>query len=153
MFVLGFIYWMYNRSLDHTIQFLSDKFKTKQEVLDANVKVLKAGYNFANTCEVSSSRFEVKPAKMSKGTYRNIMGNQATAMGLLAAAQQSGLELFYGSYPITPASDILHELAKHKNFGVRSFQAEDEIAAVSAAIGASSEGHWELLQRRVQELL
>lgn len=140
MFVLGFIYWMYNRSLDHTIQFLSDKFKTKQEVLDANVKVLKAGYNFANTCEVSSSRFEVKPAKMSKGIYRNIMGNQATAMGLLAAAQQSGLELFYGSYPITPASDILHELAKHKNFGVRSFQAEDEIAAVSAAIGASFGG-------------
>lgn len=140
MFVLGFIYWMYNRSLDHTIQFLSDKFKTKQEVLDANIKVLKAGYNFANTCEVSSSRFEVKPAKMSKGTYRNIMGNQATAMGLLAAAQQSGLDLFYGSYPITPASDILHELAKHKNFGVRSFQAEDEIAAVSAAIGASFGG-------------
>ena len=94
MFVLGFIYWMYNRSLDHTIQFLSDKFKTKQEVLDANIKVLKAGYNFANTCEVSSSRFEVKPAKMSKGTYRNVMGNQATAMGLLAAAQQSGLDLF-----------------------------------------------------------
>ena len=140
MFVLGFIYWMYNRSLDHTIQFLSDKFKTKQEVLDANIKVLKAGYNFANTCEVSSSRFEVKPAKMSKGTYRNIMGNQATAMGLLAAAQQSGLDLFYGSYPITPASDILHELAKHKNFGVRSFQAEDEIAAISAAIGASFGG-------------
>ena len=140
MFVLGFIYWMYNRSLDHTIQFLSDKFKTKQEVLDANIKVLKAGYNFANTCEVSSSRFEVKPAKMSKGTYRNVMGNQATAMGLLAAAQQSGLDLFYGSYPITPASDILHELAKHKNFGVRSFQAEDEIAAVSAAIGASFGG-------------
>lgn len=140
MFVLGFIYWMYNRSLDHTIQFLSDKFKTKQEVLDANIKVLKAGYNFANTCEVSSSRFEVKPAKMSKGTYRNIMGNQATAMGLLAAAQQSSLDLFYGSYPITPASDILHELAKHKNFGVRSFQAEDEIAAISAAIGASFGG-------------
>lgn len=140
MFVLGFIYWMYNRSLDHTIQFLSDKFKNKPEVLDANVKVLKAGYNFANTCEVSSSRFEVKPAKMSKGIYRNIMGNQATAMGLLAAAQQSGLDLFYGSYPITPASDILHELAKYKNFGVRSFQAEDEIAAVSAAIGASFGG-------------
>lgn len=140
MFVLGFIYWMYNRSLDHTIQFLSDKFKTKQEVLDANVKVLKAGYNFANTCEVSSSRFEVKPAKMPSGTYRNIMGNQATALGLIAASEQSGLDLFYGSYPITPASDILHELAKHKNFGVRSFQAEDEIAAVSAAIGASFGG-------------
>ena len=140
MFVLGFVYWMYNRTLEHTIEFLTQKFKSKPEVLEANIKVLKAGYNFADTCEISSSRFEVKPAKMSAGTYRNIMGNQATAMGLIAASQQSGLELFYGSYPITPASDILHELAKHKNFGVKSFQAEDEIAAVSAAIGASFGG-------------
>lgn len=140
MFVLGFIYWMYNRSLEHTIQFLTEKFKSKPEVLEANIKVLKAGYNFANTCEVSSARFEVKPAKMATGTYRNIMGNQATALGLLAAAQKSNLDLFYGTYPITPASDILHELAKHKNFGVRSFQAEDEIAAVAAAIGASFGG-------------
>jgi 2-oxoglutarate ferredoxin oxidoreductase subunit alpha len=140
MFVLGFVYWMYNRTLEHTIEFLTQKFKSKPEVLEANIKVLKAGYNFADTCEISSSRFEVKPAKMSSGTYRNIMGNQATAMGLIAASQQSGLELFYGSYPITPASDILHELAKHKNFGVKSFQAEDEIAAVSAAIGASFGG-------------
>ena len=140
MFVLGFIYWMYNRTLDHTIQFLSDKFKNKPDIFDANIKVLKAGYNFANTCEVSSARFEVKPAKMASGTYRNIMGNQATAMGLIAASKQSGLDLFYASYPITPASDILHELAKHKNFSVRSFQAEDEIAAVSAAIGASFGG-------------
>ena len=140
MFVLGFIYWMYNRTLDHTIQFLSDKFKNKPDVFDANIKVLKAGYNFANTCEVSSGRFEVKPAKMARGTYRNIMGNQAAAMGFIAGAQQSGLDLFYGSYPITPASDILHELAKHKNFKVRSFQAEDEIAAISAAIGASFGG-------------
>ena len=140
MFVLGFVYWMYNRTLEHTIEFLTQKFKSKPEVLEANIKVLKAGYNFADTCEISSSRFEVKPAKMSSGTYRNIMGNQATAMGLIAASQQSGLELFYGSSPITPASDILHELAKHKNFGVKSFQAEDEIAAVSAAIGASFGG-------------
>jgi 2-oxoglutarate ferredoxin oxidoreductase subunit alpha len=140
MFVLGFVYWMYNRTLEHTIEFLTQKFRSKPEVLESNIKVLKAGYNFANTCEISSSRFEVKPAKMSSGTYRNIMGNQATAMGLIAASQQSGLELFYGSYPITPASDILHELAKHKNFGVKSFQAEDEIAAVSAAIGASFGG-------------
>ena len=140
MFVLGFVYWMYNRTLEHTIEFLTQKFKSKPEVLEANIKVLKAGYNFADTCEISSSRFDVKPAKMSSGTYRNIMGNQATALGLIAASQQSGLELFYGSYPITPASDILHELAKHKNFGVKSFQAEDEIAAVSAAIGASFGG-------------
>jgi len=140
MFVLGFVYWMYNRTLEHTIEFLTQKFRSKPEVLESNIKVLKAGYNFANTCEISSSRFEVRPAKMSSGTYRNIMGNQATAMGLIAASQQSGLELFYGSYPITPASDILHELAKHKNFGVKSFQAEDEIAAVSAAIGASFGG-------------
>lgn len=140
MFVLGFVYWMYNRSLDHTINFLEQKFKNKKDILESNIRVLKAGYNFANTCEISSSRFEVKPAKMASGIYRNIMGNQATAMGLIAASQQSGLDLFYGSYPITPASDILHELAKHKNFGVRSFQAEDEIAAISAAIGASFGG-------------
>ena len=140
MFVLGFVYWMYNRSLEHTIDFLKQKFKSKPDVLEANTRVLNAGYNFANTCEISSSRFEVKPAKMASGTYRNIMGNQATAMGLIAASQQSGLDLFYGSYPITPASDILHELAKHKNFGVRSFQAEDEIAAISASIGASFGG-------------
>ena len=140
MFVLGFVYWMYNRSLDHTIAFLSQKFKNKTDVLEANIKVLKAGYNFANTCEISSSRFEVKPAKMKVGTYRNIMGNQALAIGLIAASQQSKLDLFYASYPITPASDILHELAKHKNFAVKSFQAEDEIAAVSAAIGASFGG-------------
>ena len=140
MFVLGFVYWMYNRSLVHTIDFLTQKFKNKSDILDANIRALKAGYNFANTCEISSSRFEVKPAKMVSGKYRNIMGNQATAIGLIAASKQSGLNLFYGSYPITPASDILHELSKHKNFGVRSFQAEDEIAAISACIGATFGG-------------
>ena len=101
MFVLGFVYWMYNRSLDHTIEFLKQKFKNKPDLLDANTRVLKAGYNFANTCEISSTRFEVKPAKMASGNYRNIMGNQATAIGLIAASQMSGLDLFYGSYPIT----------------------------------------------------
>jgi 2-oxoglutarate ferredoxin oxidoreductase subunit alpha len=140
MFVLGFIYWMYNRSLEHTISFLNEKFSNKIDILESNIKVLKAGYNFANTCEISSSRFEVKPAKMKAGVYRNIMGNQGTALGLIAASEQSGLDLFYGSYPITPASDILHELSKHKNFKVKSFQAEDEIAAVSASIGASFGG-------------
>lgn len=140
MFVLGFVYWMYNRSLDRTIEFIESKFKTKQELIDANVRVLKAGYHFGDTSETFTSRYEVKPAPMNKGEYRSIMGNQATALGLVAAGQKSGLGIFYGSYPITPASDILHEISKHKNFGVRTFQAEDEIAAVCASIGASFGG-------------
>jgi 2-oxoglutarate ferredoxin oxidoreductase subunit alpha len=141
MFVLGFVYWMYNRSLNSSIDFLNTKFKNKQEILKANIKVLKAGYHFADTCETFSNRFEVKAAKMNSGNYRNIVGNQATAIGLIAAANKSGLSLFYGGYPITPASDILHELAKHKNFNIKTFQAEDEIAGVCAAIGASFGGH------------
>ncbi len=141
MFVLGFVYWMYNRSLDSSIDFLNAKFKNKQEILKANIKVLKAGYHFADTCETFSNRFEVKAAKMNSGNYRNIVGNQATAIGLIAAANKSGLSLFYGGYPITPASDILHELAKHKNFNIKTFQAEDEIAGICAAIGASFGGH------------
>jgi len=140
MFVLGFLYWMYNRSLDLTIQFLNEKFKNKPELIDANIKVLKAGYNFAETSEVMDSRYTVKPAPMPKGEYRNIMGNQAVSLGLIAAAQKAGLSLFYATYPITPASDILHELSKHKNFGVKTFQAEDEIAAICSAIGASFGG-------------
>jgi 2-oxoglutarate ferredoxin oxidoreductase subunit alpha len=140
MFVLGFIYWMYNRSLDHTVAFLQEQFKKRPELMEANVKILKAGYNYGDTTEAFSNRFEVKPAVMPKGVYRNIMGNQATALGLIAAAKKAGLTLFYGTYPITPASDILHELSKHKNFGVKTFQAEDEIAAVTAAIGASFGG-------------
>ena len=140
MFVLGYVLWMFNRSLEPTIDFLKDKFKSKPEIVEANVKVLKAGYNFGDTTETPTTRFSVDKAAMPKGTYRNIMGNQATALGLVAAAQRSGLELFYGSYPITPASDVLHELAKHKNFGVKTFQAEDEIAAVASAIGASFGG-------------
>ena len=140
MFVLGFVYWMYNRSLSSSIEFLNLKFKSNPEILEANITVLKAGYHFADTCETFSNRFEVKPAKMPKGLYRNIIGNQATALGLIAASQKSQLDLFYGGYPITPASDILHELAKHKNFGIKTFQAEDEIAGICASIGASFGG-------------
>ncbi|HEY4798162.1 MAG TPA: 2-oxoacid:acceptor oxidoreductase family protein, partial [Bacteroidia bacterium] len=121
MFVLGFILWMYSRSLEPSINFLKEQFKKRPELIEANLKVLHAGYNYGETTETFSTRFEVKPAPMPKGTYRSIMGNQATAFGLIAASQKSGLTLFYGTYPITPASDILHELAKHKNFGVKTF--------------------------------
>src|SRR5262249_27710441 len=113
MFVLGFLYWMYNRTLDHTIKFLTDKFSKKPEILEANLKVLKAGYNLGETREEFSNRYHIGPAKIEPGTYRNIMGNQATAIGLIAASKKSGLQLFYGTYPITPASDILHELSRH----------------------------------------
>lgn len=140
MFVLGYVLWMFNRSLQPTLDFLAEKFKKRPELVQANSKVLRAGYNYGDTTETATTRYNVERASMAKGVYRNIMGNQAAALGLVAAAQRSGLELFYGSYPITPASDILHELAKHKNFGVKTFQAEDEIAAVSAAIGASFAG-------------
>ncbi len=140
MFVLGFLYWMYNRELDHTMKFLTEKFGKKPDILDANVKVLKAGFNFGDTREEFTTRYTIGPAKIAPGTYRNIMGNQAVALGLIAAAQKSGLQLFYGTYPITPASDILHELSKQKNFGVKTFQAEDEIAAICSAIGASFGG-------------
>lgn len=140
MFVLGFIYWIYNRSLDSTIAFLESKFKSKKEVLEANLKVLKSGYHFAETSETFSNRFEIKPAEMEPGIYRNVIGNQATSLGLIAAAHTSKMNLFYGGYPITPASDILHELARHKNFGVKTFQAEDEIAGICSAIGASFGG-------------
>lgn len=140
MFVLGYIYWMYNRSLDNSIEFIKLKFKNRPDLIDANIKVLKAGYNYGDTVEAPMHRFEVKPAPVAKGTYRSIVGNQAAALGLIAAANKSGLTLFYGTYPITPASDILHELSKHKNFGVKTFQAEDEIAAITSSIGASFGG-------------
>lgn len=140
MFVLGFLYYMYNRNLKGTEEFIKQKFAGKDDLIDANIKVLHAGYNYADTSEIFTSRYNVKAAQLDKGEYRNIIGNQATAMGLIAAAQKSGLDLFYGTYPITPASDILHELAKHKNFGVRTFQAEDEIAAIASVIGASFGG-------------
>ncbi len=141
MFVLGFLYWMYNRDMENTITFLTEKFGKKPEILESNVKALKAGYNYADTTETFTTRFTVEKAKMQSGTYRSIMGNQALAYGLIAASQKSGLDLFLGSYPITPASDILHELSKHKNFGIKTFQAEDEIAAITSAIGASYGGN------------
>jgi 2-oxoglutarate/2-oxoacid ferredoxin oxidoreductase subunit alpha len=140
MFVLGYIYWMYNRSLENTISFLQEKFGKKPAIFNSNVKVLQAGYNYGETTEAFASRYVVEKAKMKPGTYRSIMGNQALSMGLIAASDKSGLPLFLGAYPITPASDILHELSKYKSFGVKTFQAEDEIAAITAAIGASYGG-------------
>ena len=140
MFVLGLIYWMYNRNLDNTITFLNEKFGKKDTILQSNIKVLQAGFNYGDTTETFSSRYRVEKAKMIPGTYRSIMGNQALSMGLIAASEKSGLSIFLGTYPITPASDILHELSKHKAFGIKTFQAEDEIAGISAAIGASYGG-------------
>lgn len=140
MFVLGFIYWLYNRNLQTTVDFLTKKFAKKPIIAETNIKVLKTGYYYGDTVEAIPNTYEVSPAKMPKGTYRNIMGNQATALALVAASQKSGLDLFFGGYPITPASDILHDLSKYKNFGVRTFQAEDEIAGICTAIGASFGG-------------
>ncbi|MGN6619139.1 MAG: 2-oxoacid:acceptor oxidoreductase subunit alpha [Ilyomonas sp.] len=140
MFVLGFIYWMYNRKLDNTINFLKEKFGKKETILQSNIKVLQAGYNYGDTTETFTTRYRVEKAKLPPGSYRSIMGNQALAYGLIAASQKSGLPMFLGTYPITPASDILHELSKHKSFGIRTFQAEDEIAGISAAIGAAYGG-------------
>ncbi len=140
MFALGMVYWMYNRSTAHTIDFFKEKFKSKPELVEANTRVLNAGFYFAETLELIPNAYTVAPAKMPSGKYRIIMGNTATAWGFLAAAEKTGLDLFLGSYPITPASDILHELAKHKHFGVKTFQAEDEIAGIGSAIGASFAG-------------
>lgn len=140
MFALGMVYWMYDRSREHTIEFFNKKFKTKPHLIEANTKVLNTGFYFAETLELIPNAYTISPAKMAPGTYRIIMGNTATAWGFLAAAEKSGLDLFLGSYPITPASDILHELAKHKHFGVKTFQAEDEIAGITSAIGASFAG-------------
>lgn len=140
MFVLGLLFWMYNRPLEPTITFLERKFEKKPEIARANIKVLRDGYHFGETAELFSDRYVVREAELGAGTYRNITGNDATVIGLVAAAQKSELPLFFGSYPITPASDILHGLSRHKNFGVYTFQAEDEIAAVSSAIGASFGG-------------
>lgn len=140
MFVLGFVCWMYNRSLNNTIEFLKDKFGKKETILQSNIKVLKAGYNYGDTTETFTTRYTVEKAKLPPGSYRSIMGNAALAMGLVAAGEKSGLKLFLGSYPITPATDILQDLSKYKAFGVKTFQAEDEIAAVTSAIGASYGG-------------
>lgn len=140
MFALGLLSWMYGRPTDSTIGFLSKRFSKVPDIRDANITAFKTGWNFGETTEAFAVSYEVKPAPMAAGTYRNISGNLALSYGLVAAGVQSGLSLFLGSYPITPASDILHELSKHKAFGVTTFQAEDEIAGIGAAIGASFAG-------------
>ncbi|MEV6349996.1 2-oxoacid:acceptor oxidoreductase subunit alpha [Actinoplanes sp. NPDC051851] len=140
MFALGLLSWMYSRPFASTLRFLERKFAKRPDLVAANKAAFQAGWNYGETTEAFSVRYEVKPAKMSPGTYRNITGNQALALGLVAAAVRSKLPLFLGAYPITPASDILHELAKHKRFGITTMQAEDEIAAVGAALGAAYGG-------------
>ncbi|MBS1632421.1 MAG: 2-oxoacid:acceptor oxidoreductase subunit alpha, partial [Bacteroidetes bacterium] len=140
MFVLGFLYWMYSRDMNSSINFLREKFGKKDEILNSNIKALQSGYNFGDTTETFTTTYKVEKAKMEPGNYRSIMGNQAIAYGLIAASQKCGLPLFLGTYPITPASDILHDLARYKNFGVRTFQAEDEIAGIASAIGAAYGG-------------
>lgn len=140
MFALGIVYWLFNRPLDITEDFLNDKFKKLPEIAKANKQALKAGYNYALTVELLPSSYKVKAASLPKGKYRSIMGNQATAWGIMAAAEKSKLNLFLGTYPITPATDILHELAKYKNLDIVSFQAEDEIAGICSSIGASFAG-------------
>ena len=139
-FAMGLVYWLYGRSLDPTLRYIEAKFANKTKIVQANTLALKAGRNFGETTDAFASSFKVDKAELDPGTYRNMMGNTALAWGLIAAAKQSGKELFLGSYPITPASDILHELSKYKNFGVRTFQAEDEIAAVTSTIGAAFAG-------------
>ncbi|HMI22769.1 MAG TPA: 2-oxoacid:acceptor oxidoreductase subunit alpha [Gaiellaceae bacterium] len=140
MFALGLMSWLYHRPTEHTVAFLERKFAKRPEIAETNKRAFQAGYAFGETTEDFAVSYEVKPAKLRPGTYRNITGNQALAYGLIAASVKSGLPLFLGAYPITPASSILEELARHKNFGVRTFQAEDEIAAVGAALGASFGG-------------
>ena len=139
-FALGVLYWLYDRPMETTLSWIHTKFAKSPELAKANEIALKTGYNFADTTEVFTTHYTVKKAKIAPGKYRKMTGNEATAIGFIAASQLSGRPLFYGSYPITPASDILHELSRHKSFGVKTFQAEDEIAAVCAAIGASFAG-------------
>lgn len=141
LFALGLISWMYSRPDTTTLEWLEKKFANKPEILEANVRAFKAGFNFGETAELFAHKYEVRPAIYEPGVYRNITGNVATAWGLVAAAKLANISLFYAGYPITPASDILHELSKHKNFGVRTVQAEDEIAAAGAAVGAAFGGH------------
>ncbi|MCH9787861.1 MAG: 2-oxoacid:acceptor oxidoreductase subunit alpha [Actinomycetia bacterium] len=140
MFALGLLLWLYHRPTEGTIEFLEKKFASKPQIMKANIAAFQAGWSYGETTEEFSVQYEVKPAAMQPGTYRNITGNLALAYGLITASHQSGLKLFLGSYPITPASDILHELSKHKRFGVMTFQAEDEIAGIGAALGASYGG-------------
>ncbi len=140
MFALGLLSWMYSRPTDATTAFIETKFANRPDIAAANLTAFRAGYNFGETTEAFAVSYEIKPAALPRGTYRNITGNLALSYGLIAAAQRAGLPLFLGAYPITPASDILHELSKHKRFGVRTFQAEDEIAGIGAALGAAFGG-------------
>jgi len=139
-FALGMCYWLYNRSMEPTVRWIDDKFKKKPLLVEANKLALKAGYSYCEATEAFQISYEIPPAQLSPGLYRSLSGNQALALGFVTAAQKAGLKLFLGSYPITPASDILHELSHYKEFGVLTFQAEDEIAAVTSAIGASYAG-------------
>ncbi|MCO8120919.1 2-oxoacid:acceptor oxidoreductase subunit alpha [Stieleria sp. TO1_6] len=139
-FAMGLVYWLFGRSLDPTLRFIENKFGRKPDVASANVTALRAGWAYGETTEAFGESYQVDAADLKPGTYRNIMGNQALALGLVAASRLSNKDMFYGTYPITPASDILHELTKHKNFGVRTFQAEDEISAMCATIGAAFGG-------------
>ena len=140
MFALGLLYWLYERNIDSTIKFLETKFKSKPEIVKANVKALKTGLNYGETIEAIRTTFKVSKASLKKGTYRNIMGNECLTLGLIAAANKANLDLFFGGYPITPASDILHSLSKYKNYGIKTFQAEDEIAGICSALGAAFSG-------------
>jgi 2-oxoglutarate ferredoxin oxidoreductase subunit alpha len=140
MFVLGVLFWMFDKPMDYTIANLQEKFSKKPDILNANLTALKSGWNYGDNTEIFTTRYKINAAKLPAGVYRNISGNQALAIGLIAAAEKAGLQLFLGSYPITPASDVLHELAKYKANGVKTFQAEDEIAAICSAIGASYAG-------------
>ncbi len=140
-FALGLMYWMYSRPMEPTESWIKQKFGSEPKIAEANDKALKAGYYYGESTEVFASRFEVKPAQLNPGLYRNITGNEATALGVVAAAKKAGIPLFYASYPITPASDILHNLSGYKNYGVKTFQAEDEIAAAGVAVGAAYAGN------------
>ncbi len=137
---MGLVFWLYDRSLEPTLRFILDKFGRRPDIAEANRRALMAGYHYGETTEAFACRYSVDPARLPPGAYTNITGNQALAWGVMAAAKLSGCDLFYGTYPITPASDILHELSKRKNFGVRTFQAEDEISAITAVIGAAFGG-------------
>lgn len=141
MFVLGLLFWMFDKPLNYTLNFINEKFSSKSEIAEANAKTLQAGWNYGENTEIFTTQFKVAPAKLPPGTYRNITGNHATAIGLIAAAEKSKLPLFIGSYPITPATDILQELSKYKPNGIKTFQAEDEIAGICSAIGASYAGN------------
>ena len=140
MFVLGLLFWMFDKSLDFTVRSLNEKFGKKPDILNANITALKSGWNYGDNTEVFTTRYKTTAAKLPKGIYRNISGNQALAIGIIAAADKANLPVFLGSYPITPASDILHELSKYKANGVMTFQAEDEIAGITSAIGAAFAG-------------